>query len=179
MIASLRDRLPAGREMIAVYGLAAIVIHGWTLFGYFYKLPSWYFFMTLGDLLSALAYVMFNCLLECLVIMAALLLASLVLPKKWFRDAFLVTSSSLVLLGLSYMIYIALNLPQNSDTYPAGMVRLIPLISLLILAAGFMPARVPQLRKVIEGLAERAGIFFYIFMPVGLISLGVVLVRNL
>ena len=73
-------------------------------------------------------------LLECLSILFALLFFCMVLPHRWFRDVFLSRAAMLVILGLGYMMYIALSIPYTtSDVYPADLVRLIPVFGLLIL----------------------------------------------
>jgi len=118
-------------------------------------------------------------LLECLSILFALLLFCLALPRSWFRDVFLSRATLLVILGLGYVMFIAFNIPSNSDTYPASLVRMIPVFVLLILVLVFFVGRIVLVQKLIENLADRATIFTYIFGPVGFVSLLVVIVRNI
>ena len=179
MFRSLKDRLPPTQQIFAVYGISALLIHGWTLIWFFWKLPSWEYFLNFGEISSAFAYAMAVNLLECLFILFALLLFCMALPRSWFRDVFLSRAALLVILGLGYVMFIALNIPYNSDSYPANLVRLIPVFGLLILVLVFFVGRIALVQKLIENVADRATIFTYIFGAVGFVSLLVVIVRNI
>jgi hypothetical protein len=82
MFRSLKDRLPPIQQIFAVYGISALLIHGWTLIWFFWKLPSWEYFLNFREISVALAYAMAVNLLECLSILFALLLFCLALPHK-------------------------------------------------------------------------------------------------
>jgi hypothetical protein len=58
---------------------------------------------------------------------------------------------------------------------------LIFLLSLLLLAivSSFLMQRYPRGKTVLEAIADRMIIFAWIYVPVGLVSLAIVLVRNL
>ena len=84
-----------------------------------------------------------------------------------------------MILGLGYVMYISLHITSNNDSYPTNIVRLIPFFGLLILILSFLAGRISLLRKLFEELADRATIFAYIFLPVGFISLLVVIARNI
>jgi hypothetical protein len=179
MFRSLKDRLPDTQQIFAVYGMTALLIHGWTLIWLFWKLPSWEHFLTFGEISAVFAYSMTTDLLESLVIMLALLSFCMVLPGNWFKDVFLARASLVVILGLGYMMYIASHISSNHDSYPTGLVRLIPVFGILILALSVFLGRISFTRNLIENLADRATIFSYIFLPLGLTSLLVVIARNI
>ena len=175
----LKDRLPPIQQILAVYGIIALLIHGWTLMVFFWKLPSWEYFLTYGEMSTAFAYSMAMNLLECFSIMFALLLLSVILPQNWFRNVFSSRATVMVILFLAYMMYVALHIVSEEDSYPANLVRLVPVVGLVILAVAFLIGRVVPVRKLVDGLADRATIFSYIFLPVGIVSFLVVIVRNL
>jgi hypothetical protein len=179
MLAKLKNRFPSFQQILAVYGLISLIVYGWTLIWFFWKLPSWEFFMTMGEIAIVLAYAMATNFLESLTVLLMPLFFCAVLPAKWFKDFFLSRGSSLVILGLGYMMYISLHITSNDDGYPTNIVRLIPIIGLLILILSFLAGRISLLRKLFEELADRAIIFAYIFLPVGFISLLVVVARNI
>jgi hypothetical protein len=179
MFRSLKDRLPPTQQIFAVYGISALLIHGWTLMWLFWKLPSWEYFLNFGEISAAFAYAMAVNLLECLFILFVLLFFCMVLPHRWFRDVFVSRAGLLEILGLGYVMFIALNIPYNSDTYPANLVRMIPVFVLLILGLVFFVGRIALVQKLVENLADRAAIFAYIFGLLGFVSLLVVIVRNI
>jgi hypothetical protein len=179
MFSSLRNRLPPIQQMLSVYGVISLIICGWTLIWFFWKLPSWDYFMTTGEIATVFAYAMATNFLESLTVLLMPLFFCVILPGKWFKDFFLSRGSSLVVLGLGYMIYISSHITSNSDSYPTNVIRLIPVIGLLILLLTFLVGRISFLRKLFEQLADRATIFSYIFLPIGFISLLIVIVRNI
>ena len=58
---------------------------------------------------------------------------------------------------------------------------LIFILSLLLIAvvSSFLMKRYPRSKSVLEAIADRMIIFAWIYVPVGLVSLAIVLVRNL
>ena len=135
--------------------------------------------MNIGDIAIVLAYAMATNFLECLTLLSIPLFLCAVLPTKWFKDVFLSSGSFLIILGLGYMMYISSHVASNDDSYPTSIVRMIPVVGVLILVLAFLVGRIGLLRKLFEGLADRAAIFSYIFLPIGFISLLVVIERNI
>jgi len=178
MLTILKNRFPGLQQILAVYGLISLIIYCWTLIWFFWKLPSWENFMNMGEIAIVFAYAMAANFLESLIVLIMPLSLCAVLPAKWFKDFFLSRSASLVILGLAYMMYISSHIASNDDSYPTDIVRLIPVVGLLILILTFLVGRIGLLRKLLEGLAERATIFSYIFLPIGFISLLVIIIRN-
>jgi len=179
MLTVLKNRLPSLQQIIAVYGLISLIIYCWTLIWFFWKLPSWEYFMNMGEIAIVIAYAVATNFIESLTVLLMLLLLCVVLPAKWFKDFFLSRGSSLVILGLGYMMYISSHIASNNDSYPTNLVRLIPAIGLLILLLTFLIGRISFLRRLFEELADRASIFSYIFPPLGFISLLIIITRNI
>ena len=179
MFTALKNRFPSLQQILAIYGVISLIIFGWTLIWFFWKLPSWYYFMNMGEIATVFAYAMATNILESLTVFLMLLFPCVILPGKWFKDFFLSRGSSLVVLGLGYMMYISSHIGSDNDSYPTTVVRFIPVIGLLILLLTFLVGRIGFLQKLFEGLADRATIFSYIFLPVGFISLLIVIVRNI
>ena len=178
MLTVLKNRFPSLQQMIAVYGLISLIIYCWTLIWFFWKLPSWEYFMNMGEIAIVIIYAMATNFLECLTVLLISLFLCAVLPAKWFKDVFLASGSFLVILSLGYMMYISSHIASNDDSYPTSIVHLIPFVGLLILVLAFLVGRIGLLRKLFEGLADLATIFSYIFLPIGFISLLVVIARN-
>src|ERR1700690_2085176 len=161
MFTALKNRFPSLQQILAIYGVISLIICGWTLIWFFWKLPSWDEFMTMGEIATVFAYSMATNFLESLSILLLLLFFCAILPGKWFKDFFLSRGSSLAVLGLGYMMYISSHITSSSDSYPTSVVQLIPVIGLLILLLTFLVGRISLLRKLFEELADRATIFSY------------------
>jgi hypothetical protein len=163
---------------VPVYAVIVLMIYTWTSLWFFWKLPSWLFFLNAGEIGIAFAYALATNLVESLAVLCAPLVLSLALPKEWFYDRFVARGAALSISGLGYMMYIAFQFKSNSD-YPSLNLKAWTLALTLgiILFIVYLAGRLSLLRKLIEFLADRAIIFLYISLPLSLIALVVVLIR--
>src|SRR6266498_944303 len=89
----LKEKIPPPHEISSLYATIVFLVYGWTSLAFFWKVPSWLYFLNLGEIVSILAYVLSSTLLESLIILLLFLLASLVLPASWLRNKFVVRGS--------------------------------------------------------------------------------------
>ena len=171
-------RLPAWGEVAPVYAVIVLMVYAWTLVWFFWKLPSWLFFLNAGEILIALAYSLATNLVESLAVLCAPLVMSLALPKAWFHDRFVARGAALAISGLAYMMYLA-NQFKTKDDYPSLTLKTwsLGLAVILILFIVYLAGRLNPFKKVLELLADRAIIFLYISLPLSILSLVVVLIR--
>jgi hypothetical protein len=125
-----------------------------------------------------LAYEVFVNFLESLLVLLAPLAMSIVLPQKWFYDRFVSRGTSLVLLGLGYMMYFDETL-LNEILMPRLFLLRALRVAVGILVLVFLIDQVKLLRSAVEGFANRAVIFLYILVPVSIISVLTVVIRNI
>jgi hypothetical protein len=117
-------------------------------------------------------------LIESILVLLAPLLLSVILPKKWFYDRFIPKGILLVLLGLAYDMYFDSQL-QYQTTFPVELVYCTPAIAIAILGLVFLIDRFRFLDRILAELSSRLPIFLYIAIPVSLVALLVVLIRNI
>jgi hypothetical protein len=150
-----------------------LLLYGWTIYWFSWNLPSWLAFLPLYDIFGILAYALVTNLLESLAVLAVLILLAAVLPPSWFRDEFVVRAGFTAL----YFLIIGMYLLNN----------FIPLMQLgrpfLITVAIFLPAQylLGRIRVVQTGLntmADRSIVFLYVSVPLSVLGLIVILVRN-
>lgn len=162
-----------------VYAVIALMIYTWTIMWFFWKLPSWLFFMNLGEILLTFIYSLSVNFIESILVLCAPVLLCLVLPRKWFYDVFVARGTAMTLTGLGYMMYLAFQFQTKND-YPSINLKpwslLITLVVILLIV--FLVGKISIPRKVLEMLADRATIFLYITIPASLISVAVVLVHS-
>jgi len=91
---NFRTRLPDRRSIIGVYAAAVFLVYGWTLLASFWKVPSWMFFLKVGEILSVYAYSFVIDLAESILLLFTMLLIGILLPKNWWNDQF--TSKGIV-----------------------------------------------------------------------------------
>ncbi len=117
-------------------------------------------------------------LFESLAILMVLVAISAVLPTNWFRDVFVARGTLMTLLGLAYMIYLAVQF-QGREDYPGDVIRLIPVVALAIFVIAFFAGKVAFLKKILQGFAEHATVFIYLSVPLSMLSLFIVIIGNL
>jgi hypothetical protein len=104
-------------------------------------------------------------------------LMSIILPAKWFYTQFESKGVLLVLFGLGYLLYLNQNL-YGLDSFPLALVSWMPVIAIAILVLVFVLDRIDFLCKILLEVANRLVVFLYILIPISLISLLIVLIRN-
>jgi hypothetical protein len=172
------NRFPKKKEIAPVYAVIVIMIYGWTIFRFNYFVPGWLYFLNLGEVMSIFAYSMVTNFLESLIVLSGVLAVGFVLPMKWFLDAFIARGASLSIFMLVLMMYVADQF-KDKNYYPSDIVRWLPAILILMGLVVYLLGRVQVTRKAIEFFSDRAIIFLYITIPVSILSLIVVLVKNI
>jgi len=170
--------MPNLTELSSVYSVIVILVYGWTIYWSFWKLPSWLDFLPLSEIGAIYCYLLATNFVESLITLFGVVFVSLLLPEKWFRDVFVSRGSM-----LSAIILISImNFEYHYNT-PADYFNMFPmyfLITLLVACvAVFFAGWIYIIRKVIEIFAENATIFLYIMLPLSLLSIIVILIRNL
>lgn len=175
-------RLPQRSEILGLFAVIVFLVYSWMLVASFYRLPSWLYFMTIGQILSVYAYAFSVNLLESLAALAFILLIDLTVfvflrDMQQFQSRsillFMVVAGSAILRMINFQDYGDIQRFLDSEL-AWGLLTFL----LAILLSIFLP-RFAFVRRVLNLLAERATIFLYLYVSLSLISLLVVLVRNL
>jgi predicted branched-subunit amino acid permease len=117
-------------------------------------------------------------LLESLLVTGVLTLLSAILPSNWFRDGFAYKGFIFIAIATIAAIIFQRSLkgilppPQIQALY-----WLVPLVFIVVII-GAVQTR-PRLRNILLSVADRISIMLFLYIPVGLLSLMVVTLRNL
>ncbi len=174
----LLSRLPAFDQILSAYAVVAFMLFAWSLLWFFWNVPSWLHFMNLSVLFATLSYAVAASFLEGLTFLALLLIVAFILPSTWFRDHFAARGAAVTvsLLGLimlrDYWIVSEYYLLKPMATF--GLVLVILTAILLFLTVKFS-----WMAKALSVLADRLTIFLYLFVPLAILSILNVLLRNL
>ena len=157
-----------------------MMVYGWTITWCLWKIPSWTYFLTPGDILGILAYSFAIDFLESLAILLLILVVSLLLPGKWIRDSFIARGVAAAVLFLGYLMYFSYSFKTiEVNDYPQRLASLTPAVIGLISFLVFLVGRIAVLRRAVEEFSTRAVIFLYISVPISAIALLLVVGRNL
>ena len=178
LIVLIRGLFPPSGELMPVYAMGLSILNFWMLGHFFWKFSGWVYFQRVSDLLVTLAYAFATTFLESAAVIFGIALLAAILPKPWFGEAFVARGAALVLLGLGYVMFFALQFQSKTD-YPTAMVNITPWVLAGIFIVAYFAGRVPLIRRVLESLADRFLIFLYIFLPLGILGLVTMILRNL
>lgn len=176
------ERLPPFPSILGVYAVIVLFVYSWTLFVSFYKFPSWIQYLTIGQILTIYAYSFSTNFLESLFFLVGILLLdfTIFLAMK-NRGEFLTRYSSLVIVLLISAAWRLLLFQdyQSATIFVAGEKLWWTVTILLAMSIAILAPKIKHVSMFIENIAERAIVLLYIYLPLGLISLAVVVIRNL
>jgi hypothetical protein len=180
---ALRTRLPSRQELFPVLAVFVFFAYTWALYRMFWYVPSWLEYLNLWKVLTIAAYVLAFALFESLLMLGLLVLFSLFFPPRIFKDRFIVQGASLAALTslAAFMLQRKINLVYRLELWQLELYPLVLLVALVfvVLALGLLFERLPFLARLVQAIAERLTIFAYFYLPLGLLGLAVVILRNL
>lgn len=181
MVQRLISRLPEKQNIVSLFATAVFIVYGWTIYASFWKIPSWIFFLELGEILSVYAYSFVVNFAESIFLTLGLIFLGYLLNGNFWKDGFLPASVVVlaVLVGSALLHMRQYEDPNLRVGFIDSQTRWWAITLLIAFAASFVAARVRWLRKLLENLAERFTVFLYIYLPLTVLSLGIVIVRIL
>ncbi len=172
-----KRRFPARNDTLIVLSLTAFLVFSWELRMLFYQIPAFLLSYTVWEILSIAAYMLMFALLETLAVTFVMILVALILPGVLFRNGFGYKASWFILVTAAISIHLQFvmsNQPKVNDLLleaGAGFV--------VFLVLALMTSYIGLIRKIVLDVLDRLTIFSYIYLPLGVISMFVVIVRLL
>src|SRR6266498_338118 len=172
------NRFPHRSEIIAVFGVAVFACFSWTIIGFFNKLSSFTLYFTLGEIATIFVYMMAFALLESLTVTASIVLLSVILPTSWLKEGFAVKGFVFLIVATGAAILFQKEL---KDHFPSTLTLLAGSVLPLLLSAFLIiiVRSIPKVQNILLNVQDRMVIMLFIYVPIGLLSLLVVMYRNL
>lgn len=176
---SILRRFPATSAILQVYAVITAPIFGWTITSWLWKLPSWLNFLTPGEITAIFFYAMLTAFLESVLICSVFLLLCLLLPPQLFRDHYVVRGTW-VALGLCLSILgNGVWRAMTRFTYAEISLLIWSFVSLIIIVLlAFVSTRVRFMTLLAAWISDRLTIFLYLLIPLSILSVLVVVIRN-
>jgi hypothetical protein len=179
----LAARLPTRAEALPVFSIFVFLIYSWALYRMFWYMPSWLEYLSIGSILIIAAYTLGFALIESVVMMGAALFLCLIFPARLFRQQFVAQGSALALaLGAgAYLVQRQVSMIYDWKVWQvyAGIGAVLAAMIILILVTAWLFRRFSRLPHLLCAFAERMTIFAVLYIPLGVIGLVVVIIRNL
>ena len=162
-------------------------VFGWSIRGYLFKLPALALYFGIGANLAVLAYMFSFALLESLIIMGVLLAICIILPERVFKEGFaykafltmMVATIGMIQFERYYKVeYFKDIMARNYESIPPFVEGVAACLAALVMLL-WMLHRWPRLQKYPLLVMEQVSLFNYIYVPLGVLGLIVVIVRNL
>ncbi|HLF74478.1 MAG TPA: hypothetical protein VI524_09040 [Anaerolineales bacterium] len=173
---ALRRKIPPLQQILIVYATITFLVYGWASVAFFWKVPSWLYFLSLGEIAAILAYALASSFVESIMLLFFLLVAGLVLPSRWLSDKF-AANGTIIIYSLTFWVLLfnmssLIQLPTSGDVllFAVGS----PLTAGLAIVLSTRSSRVPSL---LTALGNRLTIFLYVWLPAGLAGICVVILR--
>lgn len=172
------NRFPHRNEIISVFAVAVFACFTWTIIGFFHKLSSFTLYFTFAEIATIFAYMMAFALLESLTVTVSIVLLSVILPASWLKEGFAVKGFVFLIVATAAAILFQKEL---KDHFPSTLMLLASsVLPLLLIAILIIIVRsMPKVQNILLNVQDRILIMLFIYVPIGLISLIVVMYRNL
>lgn len=175
--------LPTKKDIVPVLATIVFVVFSWSIYRIVWYVPSWIKFLSIEDILVVLAYILAFALFESGIILSLLLFLAALLPGRLLKDRF-VEQGSLIVWSITVWITI---LHWNSGylfqrslggLVGYGLLILVVMIGSIIFISYIFIYRLRPVKELLTNVAERMTIFLYIYIPVSLLGMVIVIVRN-
>lgn len=183
LLNSIRSKLPTRGEAFPVFSTVVFIVFTWSFYRMAWQLQSWLYTLSIKGVLIIAAYVLAFSLFESFVVFIFLVIFSLLFPRKLFKDKFIPQGMALMItisvgaIFLQRRIGILYKLELEQLIISALLVLVSIILILLVFSFAF--SKFPKLAKLVRDIADRMMIFSFIYIPLGLVCLIVVLARNI
>jgi hypothetical protein len=172
--------LPPGRDLLPVFSTVLFPVFSWSMIWFFQKMPGWQPFLDAWAILSILAYALAFALLESLILLGLLVVLAAILPARALRARFVALGSTLVLATTFWTIIFQLIFEPVILYWSGAEFALwfgLALVSIIL--AMLLVHRSRRAQGIVSALADQLTVFAYLYVPLGLLGLVVVLARNI
>lgn len=174
-----KRRLPRRDEVLYTFGAGAFFVHLWTFYNIFNEVPAWVIRMNLWEVISVVSYVLVFALIDSLMLIGGLILLAALLPSNWFKDHFIAQGSISAFLIASFAAFFhlwgdVLNIWSFKRLLFWGGI-----VALTVTLVSFIVNQFPRISSAIQQVVERLAIVSAIYFIFDIISVIIVLTRNL
>jgi hypothetical protein len=177
------SKIPPWQEILPVASSILFIVYTFTIYRMLFQIPSWLYSHTKPDIFFLAVYVFAAAFIESLLVCAFIVALNLITPRWIFRDQFIAQGSLMVIACAIWALILKYQLDISGLRGLRAVLMLVTLFTLslliILIVFYFLMKRFPPVKSLLEALADRMIIFAWIYAPVGLVSMVIVLVRKL
>ena len=175
---AISNRFPGWGAVTSVYAMIVLLVYGWTVYWIAWKFPSWIYYLTTSEILWMICYAMVVNLFESLILIFGVLVLGFLVPKGWLVDRFGPSGTLLSILIAGVLMYFSESI-QSAERFSYTPLIQIGMSFLIAFGLAMLLPLYRPAAAFLDLLADRARIFLYILLPISLVSLVMVILRNL
>jgi len=172
-------RLPAFHEVLPVFAVLSTLFYGWTSVVFLWKLPSWLFFLTAGEIMGIFAYQMVTNFIESLAFLILLLTATAILPPKALKNEFVVRGSMISFLVIGSMMLFLHRYASVGPEFGHYLYWWMIVTLFLSILLARLSTDIKVLRVSLSWFSDQLIIFLFVLIPLSALSFIYVLVSKL
>ena len=162
-----------------MFAACVFPVHVWSIVNVLREVPAWVLRLSSWELVGVIAYTQAFALLESVLISLVLILLSVILPGRFFKDRLVAQSSVLVLVTSGWAI---------AAHYNDEIIRLWGMRQFLLWSAVYLASigvvyvlihRYKRLESLLRALVERVSVLSYLYVFLDFLSVLVVFARNI
>lgn len=179
VLATFRARLPDRREFFLVFAACVIPVFAWALLVYIDQLPALILRLSIGEIIGVTSYIFALALIESLILIVPVIVLTLLLPARFFKQHFVAVGSVIILISSIWLMY-----ANHNDSYDAEWTT----VQLLVILAAYLGSlaipvalvlRFKRVEEIIQAIMERLAVLAYIYVALACLALVVVAIRNI
>ena len=175
----ITNRLPALKDIVSVYAVVSFIIQMWAIHLLIEQLPAWSNYLYVSEILSVIAYRIAESFVECLFVLFLLLFFSFILPARFLRDVFITRGSAIAICFLSSIILFWKRFDSDPGVIMANYLQTWTGVTIVLaIVFSYFSAKVDAISDFLNWVSERMTIFLYPLIPISLVSILTVLMRN-
>jgi len=178
-LATFRERLPAKQDLVRVFAACAFPIYSWAIFQFLERMTGWLYYLSIWEVLGIFAYTQVFALFETGVIFAGLTLLAWLLPPSLFRRRFVAVGMIVIVLAAAFAIVLHYQEKALRALSPPLLAVIAAAAGVVSLAAYLWVRGSERIEQALCNLGDRLILFVYIYVPLSLVSIVVILVRNI
>ncbi|MBK6793223.1 MAG: hypothetical protein IPG80_11985 [Anaerolineales bacterium] len=172
------NRLPNRNQLLPVYAVGVTILYSWAIIVTIRSsLFTWVLYLNVPEILTLVAYILAGAFLESLLLIAALTIFGVLLPSKLLTEKFILRGTILTITFLSSIMFYYTQTPLGEalvDIYKWVLFFTVSTVGFLLAAEN-----IQTIKNTVELIADRAMVFLYIYLPISIISVIVVIIRSL
>lgn len=170
--------LPSKQDIAPVFAVVVFLVYGWSIVVFLQKVPSWILFLRLDEIAVIFAYMLVTVFLGSIVFTAFLVLFCALLPPKYFKENFAVQGALVSLTLISSIALFIYFYPEfGSDLLKYGPLWLGVTVLIAALIA-YLAVKFHFLGRATFWVSDRLTVYLYFVIPLSILSLIVVIFRN-